>query len=131
MRRQAIYSFLITILLVVSSSFGQGLAKKGQDKTFTPVATSSVAGGGTSGRISKWTGVSGSSTYVLGDSNIFEDKFGKVGIGTTNPTSLLTVQGMIEITMGGLKFPDGTEQTTSAAGGLFTVAHDTTLTGNG
>jgi hypothetical protein len=65
------------------------------------------------GRISKWTGVSGTNTYELGDSNIFEDKFGKVGIGTTSPTSLLTVQGMIETTLGGLKFPDGTVQTTA------------------
>ena len=72
-----------------------------------------MTGGGTPGRISKWSGVSGSSTYVLGDSNIYEDKFGKVGIGTTTPTSLLTVQGMIETTLGGLKFPDGTIQTTA------------------
>jgi hypothetical protein len=113
MRRHAIYTLLITTVLMASSTFGQELAKQKKNKTITPAATNQVVGGGTSGRLSKWSGVSGSTTYVLGDSNIFEDKFGKIGIGTTTPTSLLTVQGMIEITMGGLKFPDGTLQTTA------------------
>ena len=122
MRRQAIYSVLITIVLLTSSTLAQGLAKKEKNKTITPAAAGSVVGSGTPGRISKWSGVSGSSTYVLGDSNIFEDKFGRVGIGTTTPTSLLTVQGMIEITLGGLKFPDGTVQMSSAAGALFAVS---------
>jgi len=67
----------------------------------------------------------------VGDSNITEDKFGKVGIGTSTPTSPLTVQGMIETTLGGLKFPDGTIQTTAGNFGLTVVAHDTTLTGDG
>lgn len=89
-----------------------------------------VVGSGTVGKLTKWTGIT-SSNSVIGDSNIFEDKFGKVGIGTTTPTSPLTVQGMIEITIGGLKFPDGTVQTTSAAGAMFSVAHDATLQGNG
>jgi hypothetical protein len=75
--------------------------------------------------------VLGSNTFPLGDSNIFEDKFGKVGISTASPTSPLTVQGLIETTLGGVKFPDGTVQTTSAAGALFNVLHDETLTGNG
>jgi hypothetical protein len=34
-------------------------------------------------------------------------------------------------TFGGLKFPDGTSQTTSAAGALFGVAHGATLQGSG
>ena len=54
---------------------GQELTKKDKNKTVTPAAANSVTGGGTPGRISKWSGVSGSTTYVLGDSNIFEDKF--------------------------------------------------------
>ena len=41
----------------------------------------------------------------------------KVGIGTTAPTSKLTVAGLIETTAGGVKFPDGTTQTTAAGGG--------------
>ena len=89
-----------------------------------------VVGSGTLGRLTRWTGFT-STSAAIGDSNIFEDKFGKVGIGTVTPASLLTVQGVIETTLGGIKFPDGTTQTSSAQGALFTVAHDTSLTGAG
>jgi hypothetical protein len=37
---------------------------------------------------------------------------GKVGIGTDNPSQKLSVAGIIESTSGGIKFPDGTVQTT-------------------
>src|SRR5215831_18612826 len=86
-----------------------------------------VIGGGTLGKLTKWTGFN-SNNSVLGDANIFEDKFGNVGIGTTTPTSPLTVQGMIETTLGGFKFPDGTVQTTA---GLSAVFRDTTLKDDG
>src|SRR5262245_40661431 len=89
-----------------------------------------VMGGGTVGRLTKWTGFS-SSNSIIGDTTIYEDKFGKVGIGTDTPTSRLTVSGMIQSTGGGFQFPDGTVQTTSASGALFTVAHNATLTGDG
>jgi len=59
-----------------------------------------------------WTGFSGSNS-LIGDSIIAETKLGLIGIGTTTPTSKLTVEGMIETTLGGLKFPDGTVQTTA------------------
>ncbi len=39
----------------------------------------------------------------------------KVGIGTTSPTSSLTVAGPIESTLGGIKFPDGSSQTSALA----------------
>jgi len=42
---------------------------------------------------------------------------GNVGIGTTSPGSKLTVAGTIESTSGGIKFPDGTTQTTAASAG--------------
>ncbi len=42
------------------------------------------------------------------------DADGDVGIGTTSPGSKLTVAGTIESTSGGLKFPDGTTQTSAA-----------------
>jgi hypothetical protein len=50
---------------------------------------------------------------------------GGVGIGTDAPSSLLTVDGMIESTADGYKFPDGTVQTTAATGGsLWAQAGD-------
>ena len=44
-------------------------------------------------------------------------KDGNVGIGTTSPGQKLTVAGTIESTTGGIKFPDGSTQTTAATGG--------------
>jgi hypothetical protein len=41
----------------------------------------------------------------------------KVGIGTTSPTSPLTVNGTVETTSGGIKFPDGTVQITATLKG--------------
>jgi len=41
---------------------------------------------------------------------------GNVGIGTTSPGERLTVAGTVESTSGGFRFPDGTTQTTKAAG---------------
>src|SRR5262245_42489015 len=89
-----------------------------------------VLGGGTLGRITKWTGFN-SSNSVIGDTTIFEDKFGNVGIGSDSPTSRFTVAGVIETTLGGYKFPDGTVQTTAAVSGLSSVAHGSTLEGDG
>jgi hypothetical protein len=127
---KAIKIISLSILLVYLSLVAQGQNQSGQGNQasmaasrkqsketvqVTPGAANSVSGSGTPGQIAKWTGVSGSNTYVLGNSTIFEDKFGKVGIGTTTPTSLFTVAGMIETTSGGVKFPDGTVQTTAAS----------------
>jgi len=101
--------------------------------TFTPLAAGPnllVMGNGTAGRLTKWTGFT-SSNSIIGDSNIYEDKYGLVGIGTDSPASKLTVNGMIQSLSGGLKFPDGTVQASSATGALFSIAHDTTLAGNG
>src|SRR5262245_15707516 len=67
-------------------------------------------GGGTVGRLTKWTGFTSSNSFI-GDSSIFEDKYGNITIGTG--TSTVTVAGTIQ-----------------ASGGT-TVAHDSTLTGNG
>ena len=87
--------------------------KESSGNTQPAAASSPVTGSGTPGRISKWTGVFGSTNFTLGDSNITEDKFGNVGIGTDSPTSKLTVAGTIE------------------ASGGSSVLHNPTLMGNG
>jgi len=124
------FALIMTLGLIAANYRGQAqeLAKKNKNRPVTPIEISSVDGSGTPGRISKWSGVRDSTTYVLGDSNIFEDKFGKVGIGTAVPTSTLTVAGTIESSGGGFKFPDGTVQTTA---GISSVFHDPSLMGNG
>jgi hypothetical protein len=78
-------------------------------------ASFAVLGSGTVGRVTKWVGFNTNS--FIGDSTIFEDKIGNVGVGTDTPTSRLTVQGMVETTLGGYKFPDGTIQTTALSSG--------------
>src|SRR5215467_9694025 len=89
-----------------------------------------VIGGGTVGQLTMWTGFNGTNS-VIGDSIIAQTKLGRIGIGTTAPTSTLTVEGMIETTTGGFKFPDGTVQTTSSSSALLGVSHDATLAGAG
>src|SRR5687768_6358199 len=102
----------------------------GRPQQSAPAKAKSQAGaaaqsGNTPGRIAKFT-----DNKFLGDSNITEDDSGNIGIGTDLPTSPLTVNGVIEIlgAGSGIKFPDGTLQTTA---GLATVIHDNTLKGNG
>ena len=53
--------------------------------------------------------VSQSNSVILGNN-------ANVGIGTSAPNSKLTVVGLIETTTGGVKFPDGTIQTTAGGG---------------
>jgi hypothetical protein len=80
---------IVTALIVVitlSSADAQeqrpAIKAKVSKQSNAPLAASSVTGSGTPGQITKWTGVSGSNTCTIGDTNITEDKFGKVGIGT-------------------------------------------------
>ena len=98
--------------------------------TAAAAVPSAVLGDGTVGNISMWVGSSPSGNSLLGDS-IITQLDGNIGIGLTTPTSKLAVQGMIETTLGGYKFPDGTLQTTAALSGLQAVFHDATLQGNG
>lgn len=91
--------------------------------------TQTVTGAGTAGHLAKWA-----APTSIGDSGVVENKLGQVGIGTASPTSMLTVVGTIETRSGGVKFPDGTVQTTAGVAqgsALTSVAHDASLTGNG
>jgi hypothetical protein len=65
----------------------------------------------------------GSTTNVI---RLWVTAAGNVGIGTINPTEKLTVAGVIYSTTGGIKFPDGTIQTTAAAPGTSGWTNDGT-----
>ncbi|MFA4835380.1 MAG: tail fiber domain-containing protein [Dehalococcoidia bacterium] len=54
---------------------------------------------------------------------------GNVGIGSTEPGSKLTVAGTIETTVGGIKFPDATIQTTAMSGSNYVQKAGDTMTG--
>ena len=90
-RGQKIYSLRITVVRLVSSPLAQEPAKKNKYQPVIPAATRSA--GSKPGRLLKLASVSGASTDLLGDTNIFEDEYIKVGSGTISPTSLLTSQG--------------------------------------
>ena len=115
--------FLIKVLL--GSGLALGQSQKTASTTLKHETSAATQALSTPGRIAKFTG-----TKTIGDSNITEDNSGNIGIGTTLPTSRLTVDGIIEMLNAGsgIKFPDGTLQTTA---GLATVSHDSTLNGNG
>src|SRR5262244_193638 len=89
-----------------------------------------VIGGGTLGRLTKWTGFTGSNS-VIGDTTIFEDKFGSVGIGTDSPTSKLTVAGTIQATGGTSILHDATLQGSGTSASPLGVAIPLTLNGSG
>jgi hypothetical protein len=119
---------IISVATMTASLLASALAQSQQQQTASSKTKgqtgAAAAAGSTPGQIVKFTG-----TKSIGDSNITEDDSGKIGIGTTLPTSQLTVNGVIEmLSGGGIKFPDGTLQTTA---GLATVSRDATLKGDG
>src|SRR5262245_46729603 len=118
-----IYNKLLSILVLGTLL---AAATQAQQRNIAPTAKSQTGtaaqNNNTLGRIAKFN-----EKGFIGDANITEDGSGKIGIGTTTPTSPLTVQGMVEMTLGGYKFPDGTVQTGAGVSSIFT---DSTLKGN-
>ena len=55
---------------------------------------------------------------------------GYVGVGTSDPSSMLTVTGTIESTTGGVKFPDGTVQTTASSAVWSSANNEAYYNGN-
>ncbi len=60
-----------------------------------------------------------SKTHEAGgaENGITINEDGEVGIGTSFPDAKLTVEGMVHSRSGGIKFPDGTVQSTAGGGG--------------
>ena len=97
---------------------------------------------------SVWTYLDGGTNkwHVFnGDDRLTVQSNGNVGVGTTSPSSLLTVNGMIETTTGGITLPDGTvlndagdlggislpfSGSGDAPGGNFSATLDITNTGD-
>jgi len=84
-----------------------------------------VRGSGTVNHITKWT-----ATDEIGDSVIAESG-GNIGVGIAAPTAKLQVAGIIHSTTGGVKFPDGSVQTTAASGGVTSVTASAPLASSG
>jgi hypothetical protein len=107
-----------------------GTGVRGYGSSGTGVAGQSNSGPGVSGFSSSGIGVRGQS--ISGEAGRFEGKVivnGNVGIGIASPVSKLAVAGVIETTSGGVKFPDGTIQTTRGLTSVSTTC--CTLNGNG
>jgi hypothetical protein len=107
----------LPIILLAISAFAQS----GGDAQ-TPANMTVTTPGGTANYISLF-----STKDTIVKSRIVQ-KAGNVGIGTTTPSSPLTVDGTIQSLTGGFKFPDNSVQTSA---GLASVSHDGTLTGLG
>lgn len=70
----------------------------------------------------------GAGAVLVGRGGLCIEEAGKLGIGTTTPDAPLTVVGDVHITSGGLRFPDGSLQTSASAGsvvpGIIAIGRD-------
>jgi len=73
-----------------AGSAGQVLTTNGSGGLSWTSAAGGISGTGTQNYLAKWTG-----STTLGDSNIYIDTYGKIGIGTTTPQAELHVEGSI------------------------------------
>ncbi len=81
------------------------------NNTFVGYLANGAAGINNAAAIGANASVTASNSLVLGSGSV------KVGIGVTAPTEKLQVAGIIHSTTGGIKFPDGSIQTTASTGG--------------
>ena len=85
------------------------------------VLVQTVAGGTSISRIRVSFELDESTTnpWQVAGSDVYFD-LGNVGIGTTTPGEMLTVNGVIESAVGGFRFPDGSVQATAGQADLTT-----------
>ena len=80
---------------------------------FVNTATFSVGNATSNAVVNSSAFTTSSNTVTLG-STVYVTATGNVGIGTSTPSSRLTISGVVESTSGGFKFSDGTVQTSRA-----------------
>ena len=122
--RVGLYGFLV-ILIFVLSGCGNNITESSSTDLSSSEDSISSAGGTMTGTL-----ILPEDGLVIGINQFFMDS-GKIGMGTSTPTSQLTVSGVVESLSGGFKFPDGSVQTTSSGSSCFggTCAGDTIFSG--
>src|SRR5262249_24273133 len=113
-RTLKIFSLAVMTAVLLTPAPAQGQSQQKASPTDGRQTGAAAKASNPPGRIAKFT-----ASGFVGNANITEDSSGKIGIGITLPTSPLTVAGMIETTLGGYKFPDGTMQTTAGLASVF------------